>query len=58
VITLPPGARVLSASRPVDFRKGAHALVALAADVLEADPFSGVILVFRAERANRIKIVL
>jgi len=58
VITLPAGARVLLASRPVDFRKGAHALAALAADVLGADPVSGVVLVFRAKRADRIKIVL
>ena len=58
MITLPAGIRVLLASRPVDFRKGAHALAALAADVLGADPFSGVVLVFRAKRADRIKIVL
>ncbi len=58
MITLPAGARVLLASRPVDFRKGAHALAALASDVLGADPFSGVVLVFRAKRADRIKIVL
>lgn len=58
MITLPAGARVLLASRPVDFRKGAHALAALAAEVLGADPFSGVVLVFRARRADRIKIVL
>ena len=42
----------------MDFRKGAHALAALAADVLGADPFSGVVLVFRAKRSDRIKIVL
>ncbi len=58
MITLPAGARVLLASRPVDFRKGAHALAALAAEVLSADPFSGAVLVFRAKRADRIKIVL
>ena len=58
MITLPAGTRVLLASRPVDFRKEAHALAALAADVLGADPFSGVLLVFRATRAARIKIVL
>jgi transposase len=58
MIALPSGARVLLASRPVDFRKEADALAALAADVLEADPFSGVVLVFRARRADRIKIVL
>lgn len=58
MITLPAGARVLLASRPVDFRKGAHALAALAAGVLGADPFSGTVLVFRAKRADRIKILL
>jgi len=58
VIVLPAGARVLLASRPVDFRKGAHALAALAAEVLGADPFSGTVLVFRAKRADRIKLLL
>jgi transposase len=58
VITLPAGARVLLATRPVDFRKGAHSLAALAAEVLGADPFSGAVLVFRAKRADRIKILV
>ncbi len=58
MITLPAGARVLLATRPVDFRKGAHSLAALAAEVLGADPFSGVVLVFRAKRADRIKILV
>jgi transposase len=58
VITLPAGACVLLASRPVDFRKGAHALAVLAAEALGADPFSGTVLVFRAKRADRIKILL
>jgi transposase len=57
VITLPSGVRILLASKPVDFRKGAHALAALAAAELGTDPFSGVVLVFRAKRADRIKIV-
>ncbi len=38
-------------------RKGAHSLVALAADLLGEDPFSGVVLVFRAKRGDRVKIV-
>ncbi len=58
MITPPAGARVLLATRPVDFRKGAHSLAALAAEVLGADPFSGVVLVFRAKRADRIKILV
>jgi transposase len=58
VIALPAGARILLASKPVDFRKGAHSLAALAAEVLGADPFSGAVLVFRSRRADRIKILV
>jgi len=58
MIALPAGARVLLATRPVDFRKGAHALAALAAEMLDAEPFSGAVLVFRARRADRIKILV
>ena len=41
--------RVLVATKPVDFRKGAEGL----AEVVRTDPFSGVVYVFRAKRANR-----
>ena len=58
MITLPAGARILLATRPVDFRKGAHSLAALAAEILSEDPFSGVVLVFRSKRADRIKLVV
>jgi transposase len=58
VITIPSGARVLIATRPVDFRKGAHGLAALASEVLGEDPFSGAVIVFRAQRADRVKILV
>ena len=58
MITLPAGSRILLATRPVDFRKGAHSLAALAAEVLGADPFSGAVLVFRSRRADRVKILI
>ena len=58
MITLPAGARILLATRPVDFRKGAHSLAALAAEMLGEDPFSGMVLVFRAKRTDRIKLVV
>ena len=58
MIALPAGTKILLASRPVDFRKGAHSLAALAAEVLDADPFSGTVLVFRSRRADRIKILV
>jgi len=53
MITPPAGARILLATQPVDFRKGAHSLAALAAEALGADPYSGAVLVFRSRRADR-----
>ncbi len=58
MIAIPPGVRVLVATRPVDFRRGAHGLAALAAEVLGEDPFSGTVLVFRAKRADRVKLLI
>ncbi len=54
----PTGAvRVMVATRPVDFRKGAEGLAALVREEMGADPFNGVIYEFRARRADRIKPV-
>ena len=54
----PSGAvRVLVATKPVDFRKGAEGLAALVKDQMRSDPFSGVVYVFRAKRADRIKLI-
>ena len=54
----PTGAvRVMVASRPVDFRKGAEGLAALVHETMTADPFSGAVYVFRAKRADRIKLI-
>ena len=54
----PEGAvKVLVATKPVDFRKGAEGLAALVKEQMRADPFSGVVYVFRAKRADRIKLI-
>ncbi|MEF2074790.1 IS66 family insertion sequence element accessory protein TnpB [Consotaella aegiceratis] len=53
---IPSGAKVFLASHPIDFRKGPDGLMALVRDA-GADPFSGALYVFRAKRADRIKIV-
>jgi transposase len=53
---IPGGVKVLVASHPVDFRKGPDGLVALVRDA-GSDPFNGSLYVFRAKRADRIKIV-
>jgi len=54
----PTGAvRVMVATKPVDFRKGAEGLAALVCETMQADPFDGAVYVFRAKRADRIKLV-
>ena len=57
MIGIGPGARVMVATRPVDFRKGPDALAALVGAEYGGDPYSGVIYVFRAKRSDRIKLV-
>jgi transposase len=54
----PTGAvRVMVATKPVDFRKGSEGLAALVRDEMKADPFSGAVYVFRAKRADRVKLI-
>jgi transposase len=54
----PTGAvRVMVATRPVDFRKGPDGLAALVREQMQADPFCGTVYVFRAKRADRVKLI-
>lgn len=53
---VPP--RIYIATKPVDFRKGLDGLAAIVLEVLKLDPFSGTAFIFRAKRADRIKILL
>ncbi len=39
------------------FRKGSEGLAALVKEQMRADPFSGAIYVFRAKRADRVKLI-
>jgi transposase len=49
--------RVLVATGPVDFCKGAEGLAALVRETFGADPFSNAISVFRTRRADRLKLL-
>jgi len=49
---------VFVATRPVDFRKGIDGLALAVQESLGLDPFSGAIFVFRAKRADRIKLLV
>ena len=49
--------RVLVATKPIDFRKGMDGLAAVVQEYLKSDPFSGTVFVFRAKRADRVKLI-
>ena len=54
----PTGAvKVMIATKPVDFRKGSEGLAALVREEMKADPFCGTVYVFRAKRADRVKLI-
>lgn len=55
-----PGAdlKIYMATRPVDFRRGMDGLAAAVQEILGLDPFVGAAFVFRAKRADRIKILV
>ena len=48
--------RVVVATRPVDFRKGHDGLVAVVEHELGLDPYSGVAVVFRPKRVDRVTL--
>ena len=58
MIAVPPGVRILLAAEPVDFRKGMDGLAALVQQALRADTFAGEVFIFRAKRADRVKLLV
>lgn len=58
MISVPSHARILVASKPVDFRKGLPGLSALVQTVLEEDLFAGDVFIFRSKRADCVKILV
>ncbi|MBC7490921.1 MAG: IS66 family insertion sequence element accessory protein TnpB [Novosphingobium sp.] len=57
MIALRYDVRVLVATQPIDFRCGINRLVALTAQTLGADPYSGDVFVFRSKRRDRLKLL-
>ena len=53
MISLPSGARVWLACGHTDMRKGMDGLAMLAQQVLEENPFSGALFVFRGKRGQQ-----
>jgi transposase len=57
MIAVPGAVRIVVARRPVDFRNGLDGLAALVQQALCENPFAGDLFVFRAKRADRVKIL-
>lgn len=57
MITVPAGVRVFLAMGPTDMRKGFDGLAMLAQSVLQQDPFSGHLFVFRGRRGDLVKLL-
>ena len=51
------GVQIFVATKPVDFRKGHDGLAALVQSHLKKKPFDGAVYVFRAKRADRLKMI-
>ena len=57
MMQLTPQMRLLVAVQPADFRCGIDGLCRICRQVLEADPMSGAVFVFRNRRATAVKIL-
>lgn len=49
--------RIVVATKPIDLRKGHDGLAALVKNELRKEPFTGTVFVFRAKRADRLKLL-
>jgi transposase len=49
---------ILIATRPIDFRCGHRALALIVQNELKLDPHSGVTVIFRSKRGDRLKILV
>ena len=49
--------RIMVATTPIDFRKGHDSLTAMVKNELRKDPFTGTVFVFRAKKADRLKLL-
>jgi transposase len=51
------GVKIFVATKPVDFRKGHDGLAAFVQSHLKMKPFDSAVYVFRAKRADRLKMI-
>ena len=58
MLQITPQMRILVATQPADFRRGIDGLARLCKEVLQQDPFSGWVFVFRNRRATAVKVLV
>jgi len=58
MIQITPQMKILLLVQAVDFRKGIDGLAAICRSILETDPFSGCVFVFRNRKATAIKALM
>jgi len=57
MIQLTPQMRILLAVKAVDFRKGIDGLACICRQLLNMDPFSGTVFIFRNRRKTAIRVL-
>jgi len=55
MIGLAPGTKVFLACQPIDLRAGFDGLSAKVQRIIGADPFSGLVFIFRSKRGHYLK---
>ena len=57
-LTLPPSAKIYLSLAPCDMRRSFDGLAAQVRNILQLDPFSGAVFLFRGKRGDRLKAVV
>src|SRR4051812_9849025 len=58
MIQITPQMKVRLYCPPIDFRKGIDGLASVCRELLEADPFSGTVFLFRNRQATSVKVLV
>ena len=58
MLQVTPHTRILVAIEPADFRRGIDGLARQCKELLQEDPFSGAMFVFRNRRSTAVKLLM
>ncbi|GBQ28211.1 transposase [Gluconacetobacter sacchari DSM 12717] len=57
-LVFPPSAKIYLSLAPCDMRKGFDGLAAQVSNILQLDPFSGAVFLFRGKKGDRLKALI